>query len=146
MFDFSFKNRNTLLLMLVITVCLIATYGSTTAAKVADPLVNLELIMEAGFPIGGQQDWLKSLSKVGADHLTIRQARPNDEILIEDIGTPGRAIYRVVGFLTSDGRLVVEGGTFRKGETAKMTLWLQKLKDDGNQATHRTEDRVWIVS
>lgn len=102
-------------------------------AIAADGQVILDLVLEVGFPIGDQQDWLRTCQDVGADRVTIRSARPTDEVSVKNVGTADRPVYQVVGLLTNDNRLILPGGTFRQGDRARIASWIGRLRDDGDK-------------
>ncbi len=99
----------------------------------AAPTVELELITEPDFPLGGQQRWLEALSKVGVDGIRIREGKSGDEGGITNDGTEAAPRYRVFGVLTSRNQLRFPGVTFSIGDIGGMKDWFAKLKADGTE-------------
>jgi hypothetical protein len=100
-------------------------------ADAAEPSVRLELVTEANFPALESQKWLRMLTDLGIDGLTIRTARGTDkaEIVSEDRG--GNKAYQVVGVLTARNELIVPGGRFGIRDSGKIAAWITRLKEDG---------------
>jgi hypothetical protein len=97
----------------------------------AESSVSLELVTEAGFPALESQKWLRMLTDLGIDGLTIRAARGTDkaEIVTDERGHD-RA-YRVIGVLTGRNELIVPGGRFGIRDSGKIAAWITRLKEDG---------------
>lgn len=93
--------------------------------------VELEIVMEGGGPLGSQQEWLRSLSEVGADSLRMSTARGSESFEIKKSEVGGTVTYKVTGLLTADNRLRLPGGTFKRSDMAGVKTWLAKLKSGG---------------
>jgi hypothetical protein len=102
-----------------------------TTVVAAAPRVSLELATEQGFPITGAQEWHKLLTSIGIEGLRIRSAKGIDQPAIEQIGTPDRPSYQVLGILTAGNQLIVPGGKFTLRDAGRIKNWLENLADQG---------------
>jgi hypothetical protein len=105
-----------------------------TATAAAAPRVELEVCTEQGFSITGGRDWTQMLGEVGFDSVRIRGAKGADAPAVQTQGTESSRVFRVVGILTSGGKLRLTGGTFGLGDRDKLAAWLAKLKEGGDEA------------
>ncbi len=106
----------------------------TTIEYAADPPVSLELAVEGGFQIDGQQRWMNFLRDFQFTGLRFRGMRASDEPLIENRGNDQSPRYAVTGLLMADNRLALPGLTLRYGQRRELTAWLEKLRGGGPQA------------
>lgn len=113
--------------------------STSPSIALAAPRVELELVTERGFPLTGAQQWLESLSYVGASGIRIREARPGDVGSVTNRGSEQSPSYHVVGVLTAQNTLRLPGGTFTLSDRAGITKWITKLQSGGEEAlTART--------
>ncbi len=104
-----------------------------TISQATDPPVSLELAVEGGFEIDGQQRWMNYLRDFGFSSLRMRGARASDEPAIENRGSDDAPRYDVTGVLTADNRLALPGLIVRYGQRKELTSWLEKLRRGGEQ-------------
>jgi hypothetical protein len=95
--------------------------------------VELEVVAEPGAPIVGPQRWLDTLKDVGFDNLRIRTAAAGDQAGVQTTGSGATAVHRVTGVITRQNTLVLPGGTFTLGDRARITQWLARLRDSGEE-------------
>jgi hypothetical protein len=88
--------------------------------------VELELVSEPGFPVGGSAQWLKLLTDLGVTGLRIRGVQPGDKMGIEVRGTKQAPVYHVVGVLTSENTLRLPGRTFSPSQPKPLAEWLRR--------------------
>ena len=93
--------------------------------------VELELLMEAGFPPQDAHRWMESLRRANLDRLRIRSARSGERAEIQQSGQGDSAIYRVKGVLTRDGLLRLPGARYRMEQSAAIAQWAAQLKQGG---------------
>jgi hypothetical protein len=107
-----------------------------TSAVSAAGRVQLEVAgdPQAGAVMGFQQ-WLQALSRAGVQNVRMRAAEGNVKVGVEVRGTQQDPIYVVTGVINAKDELVVPGGRFTRGQTAKLKAWLDDL------AKHGTPDR-----
>lgn len=110
--------------------CLVLCLNNQTASA-QQPRVELELIMEQGFPPQNAHDWMRAMERVGADGLRIRAAQLGDGIGIKNVGSDRSPRYKVYGMLTSDNRMMLQGGVFRMSDIAGIKGYLDTLREEG---------------
>ncbi len=131
-------------LQLLFTTILLVSGISTTLAA---PSVEFELITEPGFPATGKQRWLRMLSEVGADGLTIREGRSGDKGGITNRGTESAPQYHVFGILTKRSMLKLPGGgQYRISDAAAIKKWIAKLKSDGMEGLYAKPGAFGLTS
>jgi hypothetical protein len=108
----------------------------------AVPAIELELATERGVQITAPHEWLQLLTAIGVDNVQIRGIQPGDEPRVENRGTGDRPRYHVVGILTARHQLRLPGGTFSRGERAKLKDYFDGLSADG--ADSLTAPRGWF--
>jgi hypothetical protein len=113
------------------TVVLLLFTGATACA--AAP-IELELATERGVQITAPREWLQLLTAVGIDNVQIRGIRAGDEPRVENRGSDERPRYHVVGILTSRHQLQLPGGTFSRGDRAKLKDYFDRLTADGAES------------
>ncbi|MEX2173129.1 MAG: hypothetical protein WD872_02120 [Pirellulaceae bacterium] len=100
----------------------------------AEPRIEIEVCTERGFPIDGAGKWAAMLGEMGLSHVRIRSARGDDAPNLANVGTEAAPSYRLVGILTSDGRLHLPKGKFGISDKAKLANYFDRLKGDGIEA------------
>ncbi len=118
--------------LLLLSTCLLLWHAA--GGQAADPPVSLELAVEPGFEVDGQQRWMTFLGGLGFSSLRMRGARESDEPVIENRGSDDAPRYVVTGVLTADNRLALPGVTIRHGQRKELTEWLEKLRRGGGEA------------
>lgn len=98
------------------------------------PRVTLELFTQKGFPLDGHRAWISALEKVGLTDVRIRGGAEGDALAVETTGKGPAASHRVTGVLGSDNRLYLPGGRFALGDSGRISAWLLKLRDGGEEA------------
>jgi hypothetical protein len=112
----------------VVTVC----FGiALTAMAHAAPPIELELATERGVQITAPREWLQLLAGIGIEHVQIRGATGSDKPLVENRGSEKQPSYHVVGVLTSGDTIRLPGGTFGRGDMAKLRDYFDRLGADG---------------
>lgn len=112
---------------------LITSFASLGFVVAAEGRIDLELATAENFPVEDSRDWLMMLSKAGLEGVRIRSGEEGDRPELTTGGTEASPIYRVVGVLTADGRLLLPGGKFAKGDRAGIARWAEKLKSGGEE-------------
>jgi len=97
----------------------------------AAPRVELQLVMQATFPVTAQQQWYKLLTELKVDNLQIRKVGADDKVAIHVSGGESRPVYQVTGMLTGNNELVVPGGRFSPRDRAGLAEWLKQLRENG---------------
>jgi hypothetical protein len=106
----------------VIVLCLIC------GVALAAPPVELELVTEPGFPVGGERRWVEALGDLPDTTLRIRGGRSGDQPLATAREGGG---FRVVGLLSSRNTLKLPGGTFDLDDSRGIRAWLERLRNEG---------------
>lgn len=119
-----------MLLAFLAALLLVCLPGPLTAAE---PIVQLELVTEQGFPITGAQRWMQALQDVGAVGMRIRSGNPGDRAEIKKEGSDTSPIYYVVGILTARNQLALPGKTFSISDRRGIAAWIDQLKDSGSE-------------
>jgi hypothetical protein len=115
-----------------------------TAVGNAAP-IELELATERGVQITAPREWLQLLTAVGIDNVQIRGIRAGDEPQLENRGTAQRPRYHVVGILTSRHQLRLPGGTFSRGDRAKLKDYFERLTVDGAESLTAPRGRFGLT-
>jgi hypothetical protein len=98
----------------------------------AEVPISLELVTEAGFPIGGQRRWIAVLEKLEVKGIRIRSAKLGDEPSATNIGTKDSPNYRVVGVLRTNDKLILPGSkAFSRSDVSGIKNWMAQLLDQG---------------
>ena len=95
------------------------------------PRVTFELVTEAGFPLGGEQRWIRVLSGLDQSGIRVRAGRPGDKIDITNRGTEAFPSYHVVGILSATNKLELTGAVFSLRDGAKIAQWTEQLREGG---------------
>jgi len=114
-------------------ILLAALAGLPTAATAQEARVELELVMEPGFPTDQARKWVAMLDKAGITGVRIRGGNVGDGVQLDPTGTAERPSYRVTGILTLDEKLMLPGGKFTANDVAGISRWLAKLKEGGSE-------------
>ncbi|HEY3391789.1 MAG TPA: hypothetical protein VGK58_03725 [Lacipirellulaceae bacterium] len=107
--------------------------------------IELELATERGVQITAPREWLQLLTAVGIDNVQIRGIRSGDEPRVENRGTAERPRYHVVGILTSRHQLQLPGGTFSRGDRAKLKDYFERLTADGAESLTAPRGRFGLA-
>lgn len=97
-------------------------------ASAQEVRVSLELIIEDGLA-PANREWMQTLEGLGLTSVRMRSTSRDEKIELQKNGSS----YRVTGAIMADGRLRLPGGTFRRGDRAGVSKWLDKLKTDGEE-------------
>jgi hypothetical protein len=100
----------------------------------AAPPIELELATERGVQITAPREWLQLLAGIGIEHVQIRGATGRDRPLAENRGSDKQPSYHVVGMLTSGDTVRLPGGTFGRGDRAKLKDYFDRLGADGAES------------
>src|SRR3954453_2828533 len=114
--------RLTILLLLFVMIPL----GALAADK---PRVSFEVVTKAGLSPTVSAQWYKALTDLGVAGLTIRSAKPGDEMAVKEAA--GARSYKVTGILGADSQLYLPGGKFSLHDAARLRKWLENLGDAG---------------
>ena len=117
----------------VISGCVLLTGLALQAAPAQDAYVEMELVMEPGFPTEQARKWVTLLDKAGISGVRIRGGNVGDGVKLQSTGTADRPSYRVTGILTLDEKLVLPGGRFTANDVAGISRWLARLKEGGSE-------------
>ncbi len=101
------------------------------ASQISAATIELQLITQPGFPLGGERRWVEALSRAGIDGVRINSGRGGEEGGIKNVGTERSPRYQVFGILTSKNQLRLPGGTFSLSNIGGIRSWAEKLKADG---------------
>ncbi len=112
-----------------VVLVLIASAWACAAAP-----IELELATERGVQITAPREWLQLLTAVGIDNVRIRGVRAGDEPSVENRGSAERPRFHVVGILTSRHQLQLPGGSFSRGDRAKIKDYFEGLAADGAES------------
>jgi hypothetical protein len=105
-----------------------------SVAGYADPPIELELATERGVQITAPHEWLQLLASIGVENVRIRSMRAGDEVRAINRGTAERPRYFVLAFLTTQDQIRLPGGTFSRGDRARLKDYFDRLVDDGAEA------------
>jgi hypothetical protein len=120
-----FLVRGTVLAALLLVLLL------ATASAAAEGRVEMELAADAGVPVNSTQDWYRLLVELQVSNLRIHAGAAGSEPAIKTLGSPDSPVYQVHGRLTARGELLLPGGRFTLGDSAKLGQWLTNLKAAG---------------
>jgi hypothetical protein len=123
---------------------LVITFAGTAAAGAAPP-IELELATERGVQITAPQEWLQLLAAIGIEHVQIRGMRAGDQPAVENRGTAQRPSYHVVGIITSRDQVRLPGGTFARGDRAKLRDFFDRLSADGAESLTAPRGRFGLT-
>lgn len=127
---------------------LLSTIISTSLsapAVVAEPRVDLEVLLGRGSPPTAAHDWMAVLNDVGFDSLRFRSPQAGERVELQSEGNGGSASYRVTGMLSSRNQLVLPGATFGRRDVAGIEEWLERLRDGGEQGLTDREGAFGLV-
>src|SRR6478672_4155533 len=100
-------------------------------ASAAGPPIELELVTEQGLQITAPQEWLQLLAGIGIEHVQIRGLQTGDKPSAENSGSGQHPSYHVLGILTAHDQIRLPGGTFGRGDRAKLKDYFDRLAADG---------------
>ncbi len=96
--------------------------------------IELELATQQGLQITAPREWLQLLTAIGIDNVRIRGAQKGDEPAAANRGTAERPRYYVLGILTPRDQLRLPGGTFGRGDRARIKDFFDRLAADGAES------------
>jgi hypothetical protein len=96
--------------------------------------VELEIATDRGVQITAPQEWLQLLTSIGVTRVQIRGMRTGDKPQVLNSGSAARPDYHVVGILSARGQLKLPGGTFTRGDRARLKDYFEGLAADGVDA------------
>ncbi len=120
--------------------------GNSLIGYAADPPVSIEIAVESGFEVAGQQRWMDFLNESHFTSLRFRGARASDEPLIENRGTDESPRYAITALLTADNKLILPGQIVRYGQRKELISWLEKLRRGGEQGVTETVGLFGLTS
>jgi hypothetical protein len=100
----------------------------------AAPPIELELATERGVQITAPREWLQLLAGIGIEHVRIRGANAGDEPRAENRGNEKQPNYHVLGIITMRDTVRLPGGTFTRGDRAKLKDYFDRLAADGAES------------
>ena len=101
------------------------------AFAAAEAQVEMEIAAEPGLPVNTHQEWYRLLVELKVSNLRIHSDRAAGVPAITTQCTAESPVYRVQGRLTSRGELLLPGGRFTLGDSARLGAWLANLKTNG---------------
>ena len=101
-------------------------------ARAAEPRVDLEVIIEAGFVPTEAAKWSKLLDDAGFSSVRMRSGKMNESAALEASGGSTK-VYRVIGVLNANGQLELPRGRFGLSDRSRIEEWLRKLRDNGEE-------------
>jgi hypothetical protein len=107
--------------------------------------IELELATERGVQITAPREWLQLFTSIGIDNVRIRGARAGDQPSVENRGSAERPRFHVVGILTSRHQLQLPGGTFSRGDRAKLMDYFERLTADGAESLTAPRGRFGLT-
>ncbi|HEY2893864.1 MAG TPA: hypothetical protein VGJ16_06620 [Pirellulales bacterium] len=117
-------------LLLLLPLFLLTPLGAIGADK---PRVSFEIVTKAGLSPTVSAQWYKALTDLGIAGLTIRSAKPADEMAVKEAGAKNARSYKVIGILGADGQLYLPGGKFSLHDAGRLRKWLENLGDAGSE-------------
>jgi hypothetical protein len=108
--------------------------SSGAAAQQVKGTVELEILFAPGFSPIEAQKWGQMLEGIPVENLSMRSGNAGEMEKLDNYGTAERPLYKIKGILTDRGELMVPGATFRFGDKAKLTEYLNTLKTKGDGA------------
>lgn len=112
---------------------LISAWMGAAVARAAAP-IKLELATQQGLQITAPREWLQLFAAIGIDNVRIRGAQAGDEPVATNRGTAQRPRYYVLGILTARDQLQLPGGTFGRGDRARIKDYFDRLAADGAES------------
>lgn len=94
--------------------------------------MELDVAMEAGFPVADLQRWNALLGECGFD--SVRIGSPGGsvaKVAVEPVAGVGGKSFKVTGVLMRSGQLLLPGGRFGVNEKAAITAWAAKVRSEG---------------
>ena len=119
--------------------------GVWTPSVVAEPRVELEILIGRGSPPTAAHDWMAVLNDVGFTSLRFRSPRTGDRVELQSEGSGDSALYRVTGMLNARNRLVLPGATFGMRDVAGIEEWIERLRDGGEEGLTDREGAFGLV-
>jgi hypothetical protein len=129
-------------LRLIATV--IFAWTCAAVAPAAAP-IDVELATQQGLQITAPQEWLQLFAAIGMDNVRIRGAEAGDKPLATNRGTAQRPRYYVLGILTARNQLQLPGGTFGRGDRARIKDYFDRLAADGAESLSAPRGRYGLT-
>lgn len=121
-----------LLLMSLISVW--STFAATPSRAEPPAFVTLELLLDDPLAQDQARQWFDALRDVPRVNVRIRSGNPGERPRIEPLGDGASRSYKVVGMLGGRNELIVPGGKFSVRDIAKLTAWIDKVRDGGEES------------
>ncbi len=145
-----FALRLPILLRSVVVLVLLAALAP---AAWAEGRIEVEIAAQPGLPVTSSQKWYKLLIDLGVEGLRIRSYRQGDQPQITNRGTADRPRYEILGVLTGDDVLVLQGGRFTSRDRVRLKQFFDDLRSEGiagateeKQAYGLTRDQLVAVA
>lgn len=107
----------------------------TAEMALAEPIVELDLIIRGRVTPTAPQEWGQVLGAAGFSRPTIRGARVGDEFGIETLEGRRQVVYRVTGYLLDDGAIVLPPRTkFSLRDAGRLSAWVEEMKKNGPES------------
>jgi hypothetical protein len=94
--------------------------------------LELDVAVEAGFPVADLQRWNMLLGQCGFD--SVRIGSPGGtvaKVVVEPMAGVGGASFKAHGVLTRGGQILLPGGRFGVNDRAGITAWAAKVRSEG---------------
>jgi hypothetical protein len=101
--------------------------------RAQDARIEMELVMEPGFPTDQARKWIALLEKAGVSGVRVRGGNVGDSVQVEPTGTARNPSYRVTGILTLDEKLLLPSGKYTASDAAGVARWVARLKEGGTE-------------
>lgn len=127
---------------------LVATFISTwmcAAVTNAAAPIDVELATQQGLQITAPREWLQLFASIGMNNVRIRGAQAGDKPLATNRGTAERPRYYVLGILTARDQLQLPGGTFGRGDRARIKDYFDRLAADGSESLTAPRGRYGLT-
>lgn len=116
---------------IILTVVLAAWLSSISTVDAAGRL-ELDVAIEAGFPVADLQRWNMMLGEAGFD--SVRIGSPGGsvaKIVVEPVAGVGGKSFKVSGVLTRGGQILLPGGRFGVNDKDGISAWAAKVRSEG---------------
>jgi len=115
------------------------------ASARAGGTVQLNLVGDARGSALTFQEWAQALDKAGIRNVRIRSGTEDDKPGIVTEGDADRPVYVVTGIITSRNEIVLPGARFRRGDVAKLAVWLKDLAENGPVAGREAKSPLGLT-
>ncbi len=127
----TFHSTCQLLAMIVVFAVMTTAVLTTSVHGQSQNIVQLEVLIDSSIGPARSQEWMETLSRVGADSVSMRSARTGDKIKISSSPSGDYDTIQLVGQVTRNGQLVLPGGTFSKRDISGMKSLIETIRIDG---------------